>query len=61
MQAKKRTTYEPAVISVMTLELEQGFAAESATVAPNNPGNTSNQPEVTDWKTGSTIDQTFEL
>jgi len=59
MKQEKKTKYAPPVVAIMLLELEQSLAAESATVQPVNPTDTSNQPEVTDWKAGGTTDQTF--
>lgn len=61
MKQEKKKKYIAPVVSLMILELEQGFAAESAGIRPVNPTNTTNQPEITDWKAGGTVDQSFSL
>ncbi|OOG19692.1 hypothetical protein BWD42_07240 [Sphingobacterium sp. CZ-UAM] len=61
MKKKNRTKYVPPYVFLMMLELEQSFAAESATTRPVSPTDSSNQPEVTEWKTGGDFKQSFEL
>lgn len=61
MKQEKKAKYTPPAVAIMLLELEQSLAAESATARPVNPNNSSNQPEVTDWKAGGTINQQLEF
>lgn len=56
MKTKQKSTYIPPVLTAIVVELEQGIAAGSATVQPS-----TDQPSVTDWGSGGTTDQSFEL
>ena len=56
---QNKQSYETPTLNVLFLEMEQGIAANSATVVPGGDGATT--PDIEDWKDGGTFKGSKEL